>query len=122
MSTLLSETRIRQLMDSQVIENGAANCVEGIKYDFRLGWNVLLPGSRPVDVRNLDEIEKTKIIVPPGSVAFVLTEERINLPKNMKAELSLKRKMGHAGILVLGGFCVDPGYRGRLLFVSFGQK
>jgi hypothetical protein len=29
--------------------------------------------------------------------------------------LSPKRKLSHDGILVLGGLCVDPGYKGRLL-------
>ena len=53
--------------------------------------------------------------VEPGEVVFVLTEERLDLPRNMIAVLSQKRKLFNQGIQVLGGFCIDPLYRGKLL-------
>ena len=53
--------------------------------------------------------------VEPGEMVFVLSEEKLNLPKNMVAHLSPKRKLSHAGILAIGGFCIDPLYKGRLL-------
>jgi hypothetical protein len=53
--------------------------------------------------------------VLPGEVAFVLTRERLRLPRNMIAVLSPKRKLAHAGIMVLGGLTIDPAYQGFLL-------
>ena len=48
-------------------------------------------------------------------MVFVLSAERLALPRTMTAELSPKRKMSHAGILAMGGFCIDPLYNGYLL-------
>lgn len=54
----------------------------------------------------------------------MLTEEILDLPSNMKAVLSPKRKLSHDGIMTLGGFCIDPLYRGRLLvgLYNFGTS
>jgi deoxycytidine triphosphate deaminase len=120
MSDLVSENELKNLVKAgKVIESGVTSSVEGVKYDFRLGKRILLPGQQPIDITQLPEQDRAKLFLNPGSLAYVLTEERLALPDNMKAELSLKRKMSHAGILVLGGFCVDPGYTGRLLFGLF---
>lgn len=120
MSELISEKELLNLVSAgRVIESGISACVEGVKYDFRLGKRILLPGQQPIDVSKLPEQDRARLFLNPGSLAFVLTEERLALPEDMKAEISLKRKMSHAGILVLGGFCVDPGYTGRLLFGLF---
>lgn len=67
---------------------------------------------QPIDMLGIPESER---FVEPGEVVFVLTEERLDLPRNMIAVLSQKRKLSHQGIQVLGGSCVDPLYRGRLL-------
>jgi dCTP deaminase len=95
------------------IKDGDLGCAEGVKYDFRLGSRVLKASfGQPVDLREIPEAERR---VDPGEIVFVLTEERLELPQNMMAELSPKRKLSHDGIMVLGGFCIDPLYRGRLL-------
>ena len=39
----------------------------------------------------------------------------MELPDSIMAHLMPKRKLSHEGILVLGGFCVDPLYSGKLL-------
>jgi deoxycytidine triphosphate deaminase len=103
--------------DSGFIEHGSVKCAEGVKYDFRLGGRILKAAfKRPVNYEGLTETDKARMVVEPGEVVFVLTEERLNLPNDIVALLSTKRKLSHAGIQVLGGFCVDPGYSGRLLF------
>ncbi len=52
-------------------------------------------------------------------MAYVLTSEVLVLPANIKAEIGLKRKLSHAGIILHGGSCADPGYLGRLLISLF---
>src|SRR5208337_2412677 len=74
---------------------------------------------RPIDVEKLSEAEKAELFIEPGEMVFILTEERLDLPNNMIAELSPKRKLSHAGILAIGGFCIDPLYQGRLLIGLF---
>jgi dUTPase len=61
------------------------------------------------------EIQKELYIIP-GEVAFVMTEETLELPQNMFCQLSTKRRLSHDGIILLGGFTVDPHYSGRLFF------
>lgn len=120
MSRVLTDKELRgAVAEGTMIQGGTAASVAGLKYDFRLGDRILLGGRRPISVQALPEIERQRLVLGPGELAFVLSEERVDLPKNVKAELSLKRKLSHYGILVLGGFCVDPGYRGRLLFAMY---
>jgi deoxycytidine triphosphate deaminase len=102
------------------IRNGVLTSAEGVKYDFRLSSRFLMASfGRPVDYNDLTESEKGAAVVQPGEVVFVLTEERLELPQNIMAQLSPKRKLSHDGILTLGGFCIDPCYRGRLLVGLF---
>jgi len=118
MAKLFNEDGLKKaIRDRSFIKNGAESCAEGGKYDFRLGKRILKASfKRPIDVDRLTEIEKVSLCVDPGEIVFVLTEETLALPIDIKAELSFKRKLSHAGILVLGGFCIDPLYQGKLLF------
>lgn len=118
MAKLLTEDNLKKIVkDEAVIKSGSQNCVEGNKYDFRLGKRILKASfKRPIDVDGLSEIECARLCVDPGEIVFVLTEETLDLPIYIKAELSLKRKLSHSGVLILGGFCIDPRYQGKLLF------
>jgi deoxycytidine triphosphate deaminase len=122
MSTLISGESLRKLLTdpNPVIEGGCDSNVEGIKYDFRLSNQVLLPSfRRAVNLADLPPIEQARIRIEPGETAFVMTEEILHLPIDIKAELSHKRKLAHEGIMTLGGFCIDPMYEGRLIFGLF---
>jgi deoxycytidine triphosphate deaminase len=118
MPTLITGTELVESIKSHIfIDNGDPNCAEGIKYDFRLS-NIFLKSkfTRPVSYNDLTETEKKEAVINPGEVVFVLTEERLSLPENIFVQLSPKRKLSHAGILILGGLAIDPGYKGKLLF------
>lgn len=102
------------------MENGSEKNCEGIKYDFRLGGRILKACyDRPIEFSELSASEKSNLVVAPGEVVFVMTEERLSLPRNVFCQLSNKRKIGHGGIVVLGGLTVDPLYKGRLIFGLF---
>jgi len=118
MAKLLSEYNIKKAVrDQTFIKNGTERCAEGSKYDFRLGKRILKASfKRPIDIDRLTELESVRLCVEPGEVIFVLTEEKLDLPIDIKAELSPKRKLSHAGVFILGGFCIDPLYKGKLLF------
>jgi deoxycytidine triphosphate deaminase len=93
------------------IIDGDEKCVEGVKYDFRVGnWILKSAYGQAVEIDKLPELERSTLRVDPGEVVFVLTKERLNLPNNMIAVLSNKRKMAHSGIMILGGSTVDPLY------------
>lgn len=114
--TLTYEELVDAVENSSFIKNGVKECAEGIKYDFRMGSRVLKASKHgAVDIDKLPETEKNEMVVEPGEVVFVLTEENLDLPNTLMAQLVPKRKLSHEGIIVLGGFCIDPLYRGKLL-------
>lgn len=117
LSKAITGDQLLRAVESQTfIKDGLAKCAEGIKYDFRMGSRVLKAKfGRSTDISKLPETEKAQMVVEPGEVVFVLTEESLELPATIMAHLMPKRKLSHEGILVLGGFCVDPLYSGKLL-------
>lgn len=117
MSTLISGEKLKRLIKDGIIENGKEDNVEGIKYDFRLGDRFLKTKHQgPAHISDFSVEAKENYSIEPGETVFVLSYEKLNLPKNIKAELSNKRKLAHLGIFILGGFCVDPLYEGYLIF------
>ena len=118
MPTIITEETIKGWVENGVnIESGAASCAEGIKYDFRLGSKFLKSHfGRIVDFNLLSSEEKRHAIIKPGEVVYVLTEERLNLANDIFVQLSPKRKLSHAGVMLLGGLTIDPGYKGNLIF------
>lgn len=117
MAELITGDELRQAVANQTfVKGGDPAGAEGVKYDFRLSNHILKAEfGAPIDASKLSEVERGKLVVAPGEVVFVLTEEKLAMPRDMIAQLSPKRKMSHAGIQTLGGFTVDPGYSGRLL-------
>lgn len=113
---LSAQEIISGMNENGFLQNAKIENVEGLKYDFRISSRVLKAKfHQPIDINNLGEQQKANIFIEPGEVVFVLTEETISLPKNIKAQLLPKRKMSHDGIITLGGLSIDPLYKGRLL-------
>ncbi len=117
MPTIITGDKLSEAVEKGTfIKGGIVTCAEGVKYDFRLSARILKSSFHgPIDATKLTTIEQAKLVIEPGEMVFVLSEERLDLPSNIMAELSPKRKMSHAGVLAIGGFCVDPLYQGRLL-------
>jgi len=121
MAKAITGDQLRKAVEDQTfIKGGDVASAEGVKYDFRLSPRMLKAKfGRPVNASHLTEVEMRDLEIEPGEVVFVLSEERLELPSNMVAHLSPKRKLSHAGVLTLGGFMIDPNYRGRLLVGLF---
>ena len=54
--------------------------------------------------------------IPPGQFGFLSTAERIKVPENALAFISIKARQKFGGLINISGFHVDPGYEGALLF------
>jgi deoxycytidine triphosphate deaminase len=109
------ERRSKAIEPGGFIREGAGTCVEGAKYDFRMSPLILKASfGTPINLEKLPEDQRAKVTADPGEVVFVRTIERLDLPNNIIAMLSPKRKLSHQGIIVLGGFAIDPKYRGPL--------
>jgi deoxycytidine triphosphate deaminase len=120
MSTVLTEPELKgAIQEGRLIVHGREQSVEGLKYDFALGTRMLFGQGAPIDASKLPEQDRARLVVKPGELVYVMSLEQLDLPEDVKAELSPKRKVSHLGIMVLGGFCVDPGYKGHLVFALY---
>lgn len=120
MAKIITGVELRELVSQgNIIQNADINCAEGIKYDFRLGSKLLKSYfGDPIDIEKdlLTVDERNKAVVEPGEVVFVLSKERLSLPKDIYIQLSPKRSLSQDGIELLGGLTVDPMYEGYLVF------
>lgn len=119
MAKIITADELRTIIaDGSLLQNGNSDCAEGIKYDFRLGSRFLKAYfGRPIDFNDINSAEEIKkAVVDPGEVVFVLSRERICLPKDVYIQLNPKRSLSQDGIELLGGLTVDPGYEGHLVF------
>src|SRR5260221_4469816 len=112
MPNLITGDRLREAVEKGTfIQGGDVASVEGVKYDFHMGSRILKASyTQAVDIAELPTLERSTLGIDPGEVVFVLTQETLRLPANMIAVLSPKRTIAHSGIIVLGGFAIDPNY------------
>ena len=119
MATFIGEDELKKIIqDGEIIQNADISSAEGLKYDFRLGNSFLkYDFDTPLTFEELKAERAVKLL--PGETIFVLTEEYICLPGNIRGRLEQKRKLGLDGIILFGGSAIDPGYEGYLQFGLF---
>lgn len=93
---------------SSRIKNGA--------YELSLGTEAYLTDSESKKVEVLDEINNRQIDINPGQFALLLTAEKVNIPKDKIAFISIKAGEKLKGLINVSGFHVDPGFNDHLLF------
>ena len=113
----LSE-RLKTLIDPFV--SGRVDCAA---YTLSIGPEVYVsPNDQTADpttvtIRKLSEGEA--FTIPPGQLAFLLTEEVVSVPADALAFISIRAKTKFRGLVNVSGFHVDPGYCGQLTFAVF---
>lgn len=91
-------------------------------YDLALGREVFVTplASDTAEDRRKTYLEPNQDFeIPPSRFAFLTTEERVTVPENALAFISLKFKKKARGLVNVSGFHVDPGYKGKLIFTVF---
>jgi dUTPase len=112
MEIITEKDLLNAIENNTFIKDGSKESCEGIKYDFILSNMALTPDSgRPRDINQIDNA-----FIKPGEIAFVITKETLELPANVYCQLSTKRKLSLDGVVLLGGFIIDPNYKGKLIF------
>jgi deoxycytidine triphosphate deaminase len=83
-------------------------------YELTLGSEYLFnrDGSRPGSLQKLEPGQE--LLIPPNSIVFVSTEEKLTLPFYVAARFNVKVNLVYEGLLLGTGPQVDPGFRGRL--------
>ena len=111
----LSRAEIRQRRDDffpEVDQFRESNLKEAC-YDLGIGDEVFLSEKRiPKRLSDKDPY----VILPPGQFALVKTLERIRVPREYVAFISIRSKLKFQGLINISGFHVDPTYEGHLIF------
>jgi dCTP deaminase len=120
MSFWSGETLVRELPN--LIEGFEEKQIDCAAYTLRIGSEIYISPSEDADVSSTTrrELEKREgFVIPPGQFAFLLTQERVKVPKNAIAFISMKARIKWRGLINVSGFHVDPGYEGPLVFSVF---
>ena len=105
---------LKRLEDGEIFREGTwlKENIRAAAYDLRVADDFLVvPDPDYPQGRKYRKGEKRKdpIILNPGDVAFVSSQEKICLPWDLSANIGIKFSFARKGILVLTGLLVDPG-------------
>jgi dCTP deaminase len=106
----------------KLIEPFSKDCIESASYELSLGEEVYisaLPDTPHKDRKPIILKEKETAVIPPGQFAFLITLEKVSIPENSIAFISMKFGAKAKGLINVSGFHVDPGYKGRLIFAVY---
>lgn len=88
--------------------------VKDAAYELSLGNEAFRTDSTDKKKEFLKDKEEFRI--NPGQFALLLTKERVHVPKEYIAFISIKAKIKLRGLINVSGFHVDPGFSGNLVF------
>ncbi|HCC3245753.1 TPA: hypothetical protein JD771_002470 [Legionella pneumophila subsp. pneumophila] len=122
MSFLSGETifqRLNELVQNEAQQGaGNVNQIDCNSYELKIGPEIYitqeLTGDKDKAYQQLGI--NSSFTIPSGQFAIILTEEYINIPKDLFGLISMKSKLKLQGLINISGFHVDPGWRGRLKF------
>ncbi|AHF87926.1 hypothetical protein RLEG3_06565 (plasmid) [Rhizobium leguminosarum bv. trifolii WSM1689] len=107
-----------------VVEDFDEKQIDVNAYNLRMGDSYF----RTADGSIVKEAKKLKLdtgeafIIPPGQFAFLVSKERINVPANAMAFISMRTKIKFEGLINVSGFHVDPGYKGKLVYSVYNAS
>lgn len=100
------------------------NIIDGFKPKQFQGWQYDLSLGAEYYTTTLDlpqglSEDKPYAIIRPGDFALLITEERLNMPLDAMAFISIKFTYKQKGLINISGFHVDPGYTGKIIFSAY---
>lgn len=119
--SVLGRSQLERYLREGVFAEGTwcEDNLRGAGYDLRIARDYLiLPNGRRYWSGGPDGHfrRESAFLLKPGKVAFVTSVEELAMPADLAGNIAVKFRNSMDGILVLGGFLVDPGYHGRLHF------
>lgn len=91
--------------------------------DHFKGWKYQLCLGREAYLSTDDSPKHLKrgeyITIKPGDFALLISKEKINLPDDVMAFISMRFDYKQKGLINVSGFHVDPNYKGQLIFSAF---
>jgi dCTP deaminase len=89
-------------------------CVGGEAFVTSDKFGTSAPGDPLITI--LGDSPNHTLRIRPGQFAFLLTEEKVTVPDDAIALISMRAKYKFQGLINVSGFHVDPGWSGKLLF------
>ena len=118
-----SNTLARRLESDRLVVPFDEEHIDCAAYQLAVGSEVYVsPDAREEDPTNVTvkRLESGEYFaIPPGQFAFLETDERVTIPKNALAFISIRAKVKFRGLVNVSGFHVDPGFEGPLTFAVF---
>jgi dCTP deaminase len=105
---LQNQFKLVEPFNAARLKNGA--------YELSLGYEAYLTDSETGKVEILDDNKNREVHINPGQFALLLTGEKVHIPKNKIAFISIKAGEKLKGLVNVSGFHVDPGFHDKLLF------
>jgi dCTP deaminase len=121
-----SETLKERIPAQSLVEPFDEGAVVHCAYELAMGPQAVIT-TKPKLFRKKSRLalaDREPIVIPPGQFGLLLTEERITVPADALAFISIRARVKFDGLVNVSGFHVDPGFSGRLKFSVYnaGQK
>ncbi len=116
--TFWSSATIRQRVPGEkIVEEFDPERVKYGSYEMKLGVEAFITSTR----RSTKQILRPgmQIRIPSGQFGLLITKEKVHIPSNTIAFISIKSRIKFRGLVNVSGFHVDPGFRGQLKFSVF---
>lgn len=114
MAFLSSETlRAKIEAESLILPFNAASIKHGA-YELALGPETFVT-STPEGTKRILE-SGSQLRIPPGQFGLLMTAEKIKVPCDSIALISMRAGVKFQGLINVSGFHVDPGFEGQLIF------
>lgn len=114
MAFLGNKSILKCIRENNVIEPFNEKNIKNGAYELSLGNQVFLTNT---ELKEIKKVGSGEIIhIEPGQFALLLTEEKVKIPKDKIAFISIKAKIKFKGLVNVSGFHVDPDFEGNLLF------
>ncbi len=110
MSFWRSETLEARASGGALISDFRSENIKHGAYELALGPEAIVT----TEMRGAGIVDRLSpgesLVIPPGQFALLLTEERVSVPADAIAFISIKAKIKFEGLVNVSGFHVDPGW------------
>jgi dCTP deaminase len=108
------------LANQHVVADFDANRIDVNSYTLRMGASYFVTADQEGAQKTKQRLAAGQaFIIPPGQFGYLITKEKVNVPNNAMAFISMRTKYKFEGLINVSGFHVDPGYKGNLVFAVF---
>ena len=98
----------------RLIEGYCNENIQTCSYDLRMGSQYYYDKNDGSDVVNICSLQEGEVLkIPPDAICYVITEESVNMPKDLTASISLSLGLIKCGVMLAAQPPYDPGYTGK---------